>query len=573
MIRRGVTALLLFVTLALAGRPASAQRGAAYCRITEIKSEQLSNGVRVTIVADGELHWDIDFNRLVAEGAIVIEQTPWGESDRPTERFTRLPVKIFNARSLLGSGFVAINKYPISHAEIRIPDWAVEGVGLNIDVVNYLGWTTGEGDQFRGRYQLWIYDSEDRRSMVVAWVSDRFPPPPPPATPADLPSEVKVSSGPAGLTVRAVNAKLADVANAIAGATGFPVSTPADSETRVSLTLRDLSANRAIEAIAAGCGLCAGQRPDGSWVLAAGVSSSGGYEVAATRRIPLRHLRAVDALDLLPNFLLQYFHADREGNAIIVTGPDWMCERVAADLSKLDVPPPEVVLDVVAVEYISTTALARALRLERFLGDVNTALDTLTGDLSFLWLPGLTSEWNVVLDNLGVESDVRLRSRATVRVLNSHTSRIFGGQQRTITVQQFQRFEEVVQPTLLTLDVGTSLQLQPRLGTGDEVVLHITLNVNTLSGFDPTSGLPDLSLRSAEATARVKDGETVAIAGLRLLEESRQVRRLPLLSDLPLLGGLFRAPSRSRSERQLAIFVTPHLLRTKTAGQGATAHG
>jgi type II secretory pathway component GspD/PulD (secretin) len=259
---------------------------------------------------------------------------------------------------------VAVGKYPVSHVEISIPEWAVEGVGLEVDVVNYLAWFTGEGELFRGRYDLYFYHSDDRRQIIVAWVSDRFPPPPPPTTPAGLPAELEVTSGPEGLSVRAVNAKLAEVANAIAAQTGFAVSTPADSELRVSLRLRDLPAAEVIGAIARGCGLSAGQRPDGSWTVAAGVGASGGYEVATTRRVELHYLRAVEALDLLPNFLLQYLHVDGEGNAIIVTGPPWMCERVAADLAKLDAAPAQVALEVTAVEYSSEAALARSLQLD-----------------------------------------------------------------------------------------------------------------------------------------------------------------------------------------------------------------
>lgn len=305
--------------------------------------------------------------------------------------------------------------------------------------------------------------------------------------------------------------------------------------------------------------------------MAAGVGGTGSYELATTRRVPLNYLRSVEALDLLPNFLLQYLQVDREGNAIIVTGPDWMCDRVAADLAKLDAPPAEVSLEVVAVEYHSARELARSLQLERFVGDVAASLDTLLGDVRLVWLPGLPPNWDFLLSHLESESTGKLRSRATLRVLNGHIGHIFAGQQRNIIVNQI---EEGVTASLLPIDIGTTLRVQPRLGEGDEAVLQITLDMNSLSGTDPTSGLPIVSLRSANTTARVKQGETIAIAGLRLLEQSREVRRIPILGDLPLIGGLFRAPSRSASDTELAVFVTPHIIRGgQTAQRGATAHG
>jgi len=195
---------------------------------------------------------------------------------------------------------------------------------------------------------------------------------------------------------------------------------------------------------------------------------------------------------------------DGEGNAIIVTGPPWMCERVAADLAKLDAAPAQVALEVTAVEYSSEAALARSLQLDnRLLGSFATSLTTLTGDLGVLVLPGLSREWDLLLNQREVNSAVRVTSRSTVRVLNGHTCRIFAGQQRNIIIQQI---EEGVTANILPVDIGTSLQLQPRLGEGDEAVLHVTVKINTLKSTDPESGLPVVSLRSADVTARVKDG-------------------------------------------------------------------
>ena len=555
-------ALLALLGVILAAVPAAGQRGTAYCNVTEIKSEQFSNGVRITIVADGELQWYPDFESLEAEGAVRAEHTQWGVSIWPTERFTHMPIRVLNARSKLGSAFVPVGKYPISHVEISIPEWAREGVGLTVDIVNYLGWQSGEGDLTNFRYGLWIYGGEDRTKAILAWRSDRFPPPPPPATPSDLPSEVSVRSAGDLLSVRAVNARLPEVANEIARQAGTPVSTPADSDARVSLNLTDVSPGDALRAIATGCGLSAGRRADGSWVLASGVGGSGGYEVSETRRAPLRYLRAVEALDLLPNFLLDYIHADREGNSIVVTGPSWMCERVAADLTKLDVPPREVTLDVIAVEYRSERALARTLRLERFFSDSSALVDTLTGSLEFHWLSGLTRGWELLLDNLETESTGYMRSRATIRVANGHVSRMFAGQQRNIIIEQI---VEGVTANVLPIDIGASLEVQPRVGESEDVVLRINATVNSLSGRDPGSGLPVVSQRNASATVMARSGETIAIAGLELEEKSREERRIPILGGLPLIGRLFRAPARSHGTTRLCFFLTPHIVQPESA--------
>ena len=568
---RPASLLLLALTwCAVACLPAAAQRGAAYCNVTEITSEQLSNGVRVTIVCDGEVNWDLDFDRLVAEGALEFRQRPWGLDVMPSPRFTRIYLNLFNARSLLGSGFVPVGKYPVSHVEIAIPTWAREGVGLVIDVVNYLGWVTGEGDSAIFRYDLSIYPSDDRQRINLVWTSDRLPPPAAPKTPRALPMELSVTREADGLRVVAVNAPVRELVSAISQASGVSVAAPADSDLRVSLCLEGVSARSAIEAVACGCGLCARCDATGAWTLAARVDRAGGYDAATTRVVPLSHLRAREALDLLPNFLLDYLHADEERNAIVVTAPELMCERVAEDVAKLDTAPPEILVEAIAVEYTSETKLARALGLERAFGNLAAAAEALTGDLSFAWAPDLATRWSVALTALEQEQVGRLHSRATVRVINGRQGRVFAGTRRTIVIE---RIEEGLTAELEGVDVGTSLLVQPRVGRGDEVVMRVEVEVSDLTSTDPASGLPVLARRRATAYARVREGETMVVAGLHLDEGSRQVRALSPLDRAPVVGGLFRAPEHREAQTRLAVFLTPHILRPQVSDKGVSAHG
>jgi type II secretory pathway component GspD/PulD (secretin) len=322
--------------------------------------------------------------------------------------------------------------------------------------------------------------------------------------------------------------------------------------------------------MAIGCGLCACPTSGGGWVIAEPRAGGAGYGASVTRSIPLHYLRASDALDLLPNFLLDYVHADAEVNAIVAVAPAWMLDRIAEDLAKLDAPPSEITLEVVAVEYTSRQALARDLRLERYLGDFAAGLDSLIGDLQFLWLESLPRGWDLLLDDLEVEASTQLRSRATVRVLNGHQASISAGQERTMVLESLQG------PWLVANleQIGTlhMLNVQPLVGRGDEVMLSLAIVVRSLAGTDPKTGLPILSLRRANGATRVCDGETIVLAGLRTAQQARQDRTSPLLGRLPLIGQLFRAPDRSRSETRLAFFITPHIMRPSPSGKGEADH-
>ena len=563
--------MLCAALLALSAGPLAAQSGEVYCNITEIKAEQLSNGVQITIVGDGELWWELDWDRLYEEGAWVTYQTSEGWwYDEPTERFRTLPILIYNARSMLGSGFVSVGKYPISHVQISIPGWAEEGVGLAIDFVHYVPWVTGEGDSQRWRFNLNVDSSEDGNSILLSWTADRFPPPPPPTTPEDLPAELEVTEQAGLLSIRAVNAKLEDVASAIGRRAGFPVVAPHDGDLRVSLCLDAISPAQALQTIAAGCGLAACQHPTGGWVIAESAGTAAGYGASSVRRIGLSYLPAGTALDLLPNFLVDYAHADEETNSIVATGPDWMLDRVAADLAELDQPPPQVSIDVVAVEYTSGSGLLQHLQIERSADNLSVGADTLAGALSFLRLDGLPAEWHLLLRSLETEGAGRLRSQATVRVLSGHVAHIFAGEQRNIIIE---RIDDGATADIESVDVGTTLDVQASAGSGDEVFLHITLEVRSLASADPANNLPVVAFRTAHGAMRARDGETIAIAGLRLQQESREQRAIPILGSLPLIGRFFRVPSADVSQTDLAIFLTPHIIRGPLPAEGGSLNG
>ena len=76
--------------------------------------------------------------------------------------------------------------------------------------------------------------------------------------------------------------------------------------------------------------------------------------------------------------------------------------------------------------------------------------------------------------------------------------------------------------------------------------------------------------RSADTTVRLQDGETMVIGGLIGSEETRSLSKIPFLGDLPILGAFFRSVRTSKSESEIMIFLTAHIL-DDTNGADKTA--
>ena len=109
----------------------------------------------------------------------------------------------------------------------------------------------------------------------------------------------------------------------------------------------------------------------------------------------------------------------------------------------------------------------------------------------------------------------------------------------------------------LTRDGLIRLQLNPKFSSRTGDVLLNTGNPNV-----PPQ--PIISTRETSTTALIHNGQTVVIGGLKKQEVLQQVNKIPLLGDLPLLGGLFRFEGEKTVNSELVIFITPHVIENPT---------
>jgi len=73
-------------------------------------------------------------------------------------------------------------------------------------------------------------------------------------------------------------------------------------------------------------------------------------------------------------------------------------------------------------------------------------------------------------------------------------------------------------------------------------------------------GVPTVDIRRADTVAMIKDGQTIVIGGLRKRETSRDITKVPLLGDLPLIGGLFKSETESVEVNELVVFITTTII-------------
>jgi general secretion pathway protein D len=136
---------------------------------------------------------------------------------------------------------------------------------------------------------------------------------------------------------------------------------------------------------------------------------------------------------------------------------------------------------------------------------------------------------------------------------------------RSLPTDQPQR-DQVVQYR----DVATKLTVRPTINQDGYVSLLIQQEVSTATGevqFDA----PVIATREAVTRVLVRDGQTIVLGGLRDRQREVARRGVPILSSLPLVGGLFGSAERRATETELYLFLTPRILRTDADADSVTA--
>jgi len=108
------------------------------------------------------------------------------------------------------------------------------------------------------------------------------------------------------------------------------------------------------------------------------------------------------------------------------------------------------------------------------------------------------------------------------------------------------------------LDTGTKLSFRPYIG--DDGYIRMDIQPKDSSGTLKANNIPDEFSTELATNIMVKDGQTIVIGGLfrDVVVTSRS--QIPLLGDLPLVGGLFRGTTDSTQRQEVIVLLTPHII-------------
>ncbi len=270
---------------------------------------------------------------------------------------------------------------------------------------------------------------------------------------------------------------------------------------------------------------------------------------------------------------------DELTNSLLVRATPEDFAVIEQAVAQLDLRPLQVLIQVLIVEVrrdralrIGTDAVVDGLNPDDKTTVSGTLLGGGLGDFVLQVMRIGTFQLDAALSVAVSRGDARIVSRPVLLASNNREARILVGSQRPFV--QVSRSLPTDAPSrdqvVQYRDVGTKLTVLPTINDDGYVSLVIRQEVNAATN-ETQFDAPVISTREAETEVLVKDGQTIVLGGLRERQQELVKTGIPLLSALPILGGLFGFQERTTTETELFLFITPRVLRDDEAAAEAAA--
>lgn len=262
--------------------------------------------------------------------------------------------------------------------------------------------------------------------------------------------------------------------------------------------------------------------------------------------------------------------ADERNNALVILGTPAEYRMIEATLRRLDIIPLQVLIEATIAEVTLDDELRYGLQWFFQSGNFSTAFSNLPSGEITPQFPGFsllfdTSDARAVLNALTDVTDVNVISSPQLMVLDNQSAVLNVGDQVPIATQSAVSVTDPDAPVVNSIeyrDTGVTLEITPRVNVNGLVVLDIVQEVSDAVPTD-TSNLdsPTIQQRRVESTVAVQSGESVALGGLIRDRRTDNVTGVPLLSDIPILGNLFKTTAENIFRTELLILITPRVVR------------
>lgn len=374
-------------------------------------------------------------------------------------------------------------------------------------------------------------------------------------------------SGAARVSLTMRDVKLSEVMEMLSRQNRVNILLAEDVEALVSFSLYDLELERALRSIVSAAGYAL-ERRDGIFFVVkpenAGKGTAGGFTVS--RVFPVNYADPADLETKLSPYLSTYgkLTALPRRRLLVVQDQPEFVDQLAGVLSKLDRRPRQVMIEARVLEVTLTDEESYGIDWARFFA---SGSGSGSGGIQGLSSPGTAGTTGFFFDFVHPDYDVRLRaleadgrvrnlaSPKLVTTENQEAEVIIGdrrGYRVTTTINQ------VTTESIEFLESGVILRVTPTIDAEGRILLQIHPEVSL--GTVDDNGLPSQTTTEVTTQLLVESGDSIFIGGLIRNSVTEDRQGVPFLGRVPGLGLLFSNRTRSTTNVETVVLITPRLL-------------
>ncbi len=523
---------VLFIAIFALGAVMFAQEGQVV--VKDVAVERVLDGVRVTIACD----------KTPNISSFISHEPP------------ALVVDIMDAVAKVEAERIACRYHPVTAVTIK-PSEATAGVRVTILLRNM------------------VQHKISNEGGVVTVDLSSTPLMPPPYIESTDPF-----SGKPPLTLLVQDADVASVLRMLAQQFDLNLLVTQDVKSVVSVRLNEVPLRTGLEVLlkAAGCNMVEDRK---SGVIIVKPVKKEMYGEMETRVFNLDYIEAEDAKKVITKTLsgvgnaeVGYRRVTTKGGGtersavLVVTDIPEALDAVAMVLAELDRPVPQIAIEAKFIETtfsaedrygIDWTPIARFSPQVPDIGDEIaipiTIREMLLGKISF-------DQFTASFELLMARGRSRVLANPRTMTLDNQTAQVSMGLDVPIREVHKDPNTGEITYTWRTRSIPIRMEVTPHVTSDGMITMRIKPSVEAITGWVGTADdrQPIVAKREAETQVKVADDEVVVIGGLVKDEETRNVGKIPLLGDVPIIGHLFKKTSVQRNQSELMIFIIPRIV-------------
>ena len=260
---------------------------------------------------------------------------------------------------------------------------------------------------------------------------------------------------------------------------------------------------------------------------------------------------------------------DKNRNAIIMYSTASKYKSVLPLLRKLDVAPPQVLIEAKLIEVTLTDQFSQGVEWSLFGGaakrdDLTKQLTSFAGGSFSYTISGI--DYNLAISLLQNQDRIKVLSSPRIVVANGKSATINVGTEIPVLATQSADVDsDRVLQSIQYRSTGVDLSVEPTVNSSNVISLTISQNVsetseNASSGIDS----PIILNRSFSTSVTANSGQSLVLGGLIRENNSSKDAQVPFLGDIPLIGSFFKNDSRSTSRTELVVLITPRVINNST---------